>query len=259
MAQDEFTEWLQKLHNEADDSVKESVKQVLDNEKVRNYLKSGVMAQSDYTKKTTELAKEKRELESSVERLKTWFQAEGPKNQILLTQLQEKEKELSKVKAKIKSEFLEEEVNPAPSVDPDKFVSKEDYNKLADTLRAFDKNALAFNLDLAKVQKRMIKEGFDREIDDVYAYSAQNRVSLPEAYDALTATDRQKKSEDDFAKRLKEAEEKGARNALSKHNLPDSPGRDIPQVSIFNRESAITDPGKRSQAAIAAFLEAGNK
>lgn len=261
MAQNaEFTAWLEKLKTEADDNLKPSVQAVINDDKLRERMQSAFMAQSDYTRKTQELATKKSELEATVEKLRNWYNSEAPKNEALTKKLQDAEAKLAKVNEKIKREFLEEggeEINTNPgtqTVDPTKWVPKEEYQKLVEKVNAFDKNALAFNLDLSTVQRRMAKENFDLEVRDIYTFAAQNKCDLITAYETMTAEDRAKRAQADMEKKIKEAEERGAKSALSKHNLPDSPGRDV-APSLINREGAITDPMKRREAALAAFLE----
>lgn len=249
----EFTEWLTRMReNATDDNVRGSIDAIRKDEKVLNYLKSGVMAQADYTRKTTEVANSKRELETQAARLRTWFEVEGPKNTQLQELLAAKEAELDEVRTKGVPSG-----NPLPTVDLKKYVPREEFEKLSSTFQRFDKNALAFNLDLAKVQTKMRKENIDIDIDKVYDFAAQNSVDLVKAFDALSEPERKNREKENWAKMLKEAEQKGAREALSKHNLPDSSGRDTASGSGMLYREGITDPRKRQEAAMAAFMDTG--
>ncbi len=260
---DEFVDWMNKLHGDVDDNLKPAIKAIVENEKASNYLKSAFMAHSDYTKKTTELAKVRGEVDETATKLKTWFAAEQPKNAKLIADLAEKDSKLAKYEEKLKK-FLDVDspATPAsnpPSMDTSKLASKDEVTELAKTLKTFDQTALRFNLDLADLMDRRAKEGFtDVDVRKVYAFSAQNGVNLLDAYESLTADARQKKSDEAFAVKLKEAEERGARTALSKHNLPDSTGRDTAPSGAMYREG-ISDPAKRRAAALEVFLDSGKK
>lgn len=254
----EFDAWLEKLHSEADDNLKDSIQAIRNNEKAKNFIKSSYMAHDDYTKKTQELAKQRVELEGTVEKLRAWHQSEAPKNSKLLAELQKREAELEAVKTKIKEEVLNEPTeNPtsAPTFDTGKFVSKEEYNQMAQRLAAFDTNALQFNLDMAKVQKRSLKEGFDVEPDDLYAFARQNKVDLMQAYEAMTSETRAKKTQDEIEAKIKAARDEGFKSALTKHNLPDSPGRDTVAPAGALYRDGIQDPSKRREAALARYLD----
>jgi hypothetical protein len=260
MAEDAgFSKWLNELKGTVEDeSVKTSIDNLLQNEKAKNFIKSGYMAHQDYTQKTQELARNRQAMEDRVAKLQQWFETESPKNTMLASQLAAREQELAALQEKI--ELLGSEESKGDSsmsdnnFDPEKFVRREDYDQLASTVKAFDQNALAFNLDLAEVQNRMRKEGFDLPIKNVYAYSAQNKVDLVTAYEDLTAKDRQSQYEQFLAAKLQEARDEGYKSALSKHNLPDSAGNDAPLVTQI--AEGLNDPAKRKAAALRAFMDA---
>jgi hypothetical protein len=254
----EFDQWLQKLAEEADDTVKEHVRAVASNEKAKNYIKSAFMAHDDYTKKTQELAKQRQDLEGSVEKLRTWYASEGPKNQYLNAQLAAKEKELAEVKERAKKLLdaaPQGDDTPPQTVDPEKFVSREEYDKLVNTVKGFDVNALRFNVDMAKVIRKSQKEGFDVEPDAVYQFAAQNKVTLTDAYEALTSEDRAKRQEQEIEARIKKATDEAVKSALTKHSLPDNPGRDTaaPQGALYR--DGLKNPQERKAAALSRFLE----
>ncbi len=260
MAEDvEFTNWLKTLEDKADDTLKPQLQAVMASE-LRNSFKSGFMAQKDYTQKTMELANKKAELEGTVDKLKSWYAVEGPKNEVLSSKLKEAEAKLAKVNEKLKAEFFDEgapasDVNKTSTPDPTKYVAREEVEKLATTLKQFDQNSLRFNLDLATVQRRMTKENFDLDPQDVYAFAAKNKVTLVDAYEAMTQEDRGKRAEEAREKELKAAEERGFKSALSKHNLPDSPGRDYATNLNSTMREGLTDPNKRREAALKVFMD----
>jgi DNA repair exonuclease SbcCD ATPase subunit len=82
-------------------------------------------------------------------------------------------------------------------------------------LEAIDGNLPRFVGSLGKVIRNSIKEGFDIDPDKIVELSLNNGADPEVAYYQLTYADREKRAKEDFDKKLKDAEEKGRREALS--------------------------------------------
>lgn len=140
------------------------------------------------------------------------------------------------------------------------FRSKEEFEKyIEDKLRAQQGGFVG----LAKVTPKITLDYYKRfgevlDLDEVEKISTQKGLPPELAYQELIAPKVEEQRKADFESKIKEAEERGARQALSNHNLPTS--TTPPEASVFfDREERAGDkamtPLQEDRASSEAFNE----
>ncbi len=243
--EEKFQKWVEEtwlpsikpeLHN--------SAKALINDETARTELMNGFLRNDDYTKKTTELASARKELESQVEAERTqrinyeaqvndWYQKA---NQDYIAQQQE----LAQLKAK---HGVVPPVSGA-NVDNAEFVKqlealKKQNEELVGHVRKVDAGTFNAVTALSGLAYKALKEGYSYDPNAILKISQTKGVPLDVAFNEFTAPERAEKE-----KAQKEAERAQMREELKKEILsnrptPDAMGPDNPVLgSLFNRQAA---------------------
>jgi hypothetical protein len=204
-----------------------------------------------------QIASAMKQFAEDVGQLHAWFNVEKPKNERL-------EKENSSLKSSLVSAqkqlvelgLLEEGV-PMPNSNT-RVEADNSFKAELDQLRtrqAYMDVALPKVIgDLATVIQKAQKSGLDYDPAQLVEYSMKNGVDLQNAFEILTAEQRQNKMKADTESALAKAREEGRREALSQ--LP-GPDRMLPSLPpAFQPAAPAVDRRTRVDNAMKAFLEA---
>jgi len=212
---------------------------------VSKAVREKVMARSDYSKQSDELAKAKRDMEAYLqgesEKIKGWSNwYEGAVKEVSMTKEQ-----LDQYKATF-GELDGSKAKP-------KFLTKEDAKaEWQAELNQRDANAIKF-ADILLDLKFDYRSEFGKRLDTdaLLDYAGKNGLPLQAAYDRFTAEDRTTKQEKVMEERIAKAKEEGAREALSNHKLPYQSGplephvldiqKDVPKTRVDRVAAAISD------------------
>lgn len=133
--------------------------------------------------------------------------------------------------------------------------------RLTQRVQVMDASMPVIAEQLASVLLRNQKEGFELDPKELISTASQRGVSLPEAYEAVTAPQRAERLKADFEKQLKAAREDGERQALTRLSSPDRLGATRPSAPDMFRgaegAAQLKDKEQRLDAAVSAFLQLG--
>ena len=198
----------------------------------RGYLREGEFytrlneqkAEADKIKKEKEsLAAEVAQFQRQRTEITSWWQQEKPKNERLVDEKKKLEAKVNELASKLKE--IDPDSTEAPGGRRSSEMNDEAKTEIEDVkaqlkattarLEAIDGNLPRFVGSLGKVIRNSIKEGYDIDPDKIVELSLNNGADPEIAYYQLTYAEREKRSKEDFEKKLKDAEEKGRREALS--------------------------------------------
>lgn len=269
-AEDAYKEWFEKeflpsVSEDKRDAVKAAL---LENEVAKN----SFLRQADYTKKTTELSKERQQLEASARdtaaRLQKWNDWWANAKPTLEAQQQKAKQadELARKAAAYEAQLreyglLEDHPTQTPGTPRSRPVS-DDYASELEALKrqvgAIDTGALNYSTTMANLAYRAAKDGFDFDANTILEYSRQNGVSPVQAYEAITYPARQALWEKQYNEEIEKAKEEGKREVLSKMPLPDRLRAPEPgSLDLLAAAPDLGDRNTRMSEALKAFTEAG--
>ena len=210
----------------------------------------GHLREKDYYQRVEKVAEERKALEADKAAVWEWWEAEAPKNKVLLA---ERDELLSRL----------EGVGGQPMGTPSETVSKTEVEELRKQVAAAESRVKNLDgalpnvlRDLAGVLYRANREGFDIDPSTVVNHSVERSVTLSNAYEALTADARAKRAEADMTKALQKAKEEGAREALSKLPSPDYLRGHGPSVTdVVSGGGIPSTKNERLRGALNAYVE----
>lgn len=233
----EFDAWKKETRGKLDPSLQDKFDALTSHESSKELFR-GYLRESEFYTRLNEqnaekqkIAKERESLAAEVAQFQrqrteiaSWWQTEKPKNEKLVAEKAKLEQKVKALEAKMAD--LDPDSTDAPNGrgkgsemnDDQKAEIDEVKKSLAAAnarLEAIDANIPQFVGKLGKVIKNSLKEGFDIDPDKVVELSLNNGADPEVAYYQLTYEEREKRAKADFEKKLKEAEEKGRREALS--------------------------------------------
>lgn len=229
----ELQEYFDALLKEADVSEEqlEVLNEVLAQSKVSETLKRDIMARSDYSRKMDELSNREKELLQE----EKWVEAQKHQDHNNLTLYQEMQEKLQQAQSLLdgrdSSGYLDDVDDPfSPS---ESGIKRDELKSLIDEAIAKDRareesrmlGVLANTVALSDKHKEEFGRGLDAGA--LYEFALSKGLPIDVAYESMTKEERDKKREADYQKRLEEAKKEGAREALSKHQIPlmdDRPG-----------------------------------
>lgn len=212
---------------------------------VSKAVKERVMARSDYSKQSDELARQRKEMEA-------YLQNENQKIRGWGEWYEQTVKEVSDAKTQLdtyKQTFGELDGTKAKP----KFVTKEDFDAAVNAeMNRRDANAIKF-ADILTDLKIDHKAEFGKRLDTdaLVKYATDNGLPLQAAYQAFTSEDREAKREASVNERIEAAKKEAVKEALSNHKLPFQPGplephvldiqKDVPKTRTDRVAAAISD------------------
>jgi DNA repair exonuclease SbcCD ATPase subunit len=231
----EFDEWKKETRGKLSPSVQAQFDALTGDptskEVFRGYLREGefytrlneTKAEADRIKKEKEsLAAEVTQFQRQRTEIASWWQNEKPKNERLVEEKKKLEEKVQKLEQKLDGldpDSTDTGKGRNSEMNDDRLAEIEEVKaQLKATqgrLEAIDGNLPRFVGSLGKVIRNSIKEGFDIDPDKIVELSLNNGADPEVAYYQLTYADREKRAKEDFDKKLKDAEEKGRREALS--------------------------------------------
>lgn len=197
---------------------------------VSRAVKERVMARSDYSKQSDELAKQRRDMEN-------YLASENQKISGWANWYEGAVKEVADAKGQLdnyKSTFGELDPNKAKP----KFLTAEDAQKAwQQELNRRDEAAIKF-ADILTDMKIDYRSEFGKRLDTdaLIKYATDNGMPLQMAYDRYTSEDRNAKQEKAIEERIETAKKEAVREALSNHKLPFQPGPIEPHVLDIQKD-----------------------
>lgn len=248
-------QYLKELLKEAEGTLPpeqvEAARRVLAHEKVAPKVKETVLMRSDYSRAMDKQRESQQELEKKLQEVREFYEA-----QVLADHNNaEAWKKMQDENARLKASGLpagEESARPDGNA---KYLTVDEVDRREKELQA---NALKLMSKTNFLSLKHFKEfGEVLDVDAWYKHAMDKGVPLDVAYDSYTADLRQKRVEEQHQKEIKEAEERGAMNYASKHNLPlvDTRPRGIHALSALKGQTEIPKTSsERIRAATEAYL-----
>lgn len=226
---------------------------------------------SDYTVKTQELAKVRKEAEAVLDKARkvdaydAWYLQHAKPTFDKVTSENERLKQ-----ALIAGGSLEDGDDPPASGAARGSAPSEAQLKKLEELEArvaqVDTGAFNTMVAMTNLLRRAQKEGIEFDAAEVLGHASRNGISPILAYEELTREQREERQRKDFEDKLKQAREEGRREALSKVHSPDYAGEQetVPTVEALfgpSQKAQSTTPVADEQARVAealrVFREAG--
>lgn len=194
-------------------AINPQIEEILKDERVSTKLRTGVLAQSDYSSKMDELRQERENLNAylqeqkkNVEGWKNWYDGATREVADMQTKLQTYEAEYGSLDGTNRRSYV------APE-DVDKKMAEEFQRRETAYIKFMDDLS-----DLKLEHRDRFKEKLDTQA--VLAISAERKLPLDVAYEIHVADKREALRQSEFEEKLKAARLEGAQEALSKHKLP---------------------------------------
>lgn len=219
--------------------------EIVRTDSVSKAVRERVMAKSDYSRQSDELAKQRKDIDAYLagenEKIRGWAGwYEGAVKEVGATKEQ---------LDKYKSTFGDLDDSKAKP----KFLTKEDAQTAWQAeLNQRDANAIKF-ADILTDLKIDYRSEFGKKLDTdtLLEYAGKNGLPLQAAYDRFTADDRNAKLEKSIEERIETAKKDAVKEALSNHKLPYSPGplephvldiqKDVPKNRVDRVSAAVAD------------------
>lgn len=228
--------------------------------------KGGFLRQSDYTRKTKELADVRKEAERVLERAKKvdaydqWYETHAKPT---VLGYQAEVARLKKAVAELGGGTAEEGGGD-DKTPPDLLKRLEEAER---RVALVDSGALNTITAMTNLAIRAAREGFDFDAEELLEKASRNKVSPITAYEEMTRPMREEKEKKAMEERLKKAEDAGYRKALSKLSSPDVSRNDenVPTLDILfgakqpANGTAVQTESARLAEALKVFHEAGEK
>lgn len=234
----DFDAWKKETRAKLDPAVQQAFDSLTSHETAkevfRGYLREGEFytrlneqkAQNDrLTKEREALANEQAQFTRQRAEIVKWWNDEKPKNARLVEEKKKLEEKIAKLSGKIDS------LDPDATGDDDdrrgrRSEMSDEKIKEIDALKAqlgraearlaqLDENLPGFVGKLGRVIKNSLKENMDVDPEKIVELSVANGADPEIAYYQLTYEEREKRRKADFDQKLKEAEDRGRREAMS--------------------------------------------
>lgn len=229
-----------------------AVQEAIDAEPVQAKLKSGVLARDEFSRQMDEVKSIRQQLDGEVTEARTkiagwqkWYNENLGERTTLVDKLKKYEEEYGALDGETRAKYLRED----------------DFRTTLDAeIRKRESALLKFTDDLTdlKIEHRQ-KFGEKLNTEDVYKIAGERNIPLDMAYTIYTADKVKERNDKDFSDKLKAAREEGAREALSKHNLPGVSSNHALGVHAMDVTDAPKSPRDRIAAAVAGFTTLHNE
>ncbi len=203
----------------------------------------GGLREADYYKRLNEHNTAKAKFDKDVKEQADWFAVEQPKNVALIAEVNKLRKDLLTHKAELIAAGLEVPPEVTKAVDQSQGASVQnnsDLEQIKRQLQFLDKALPQVIGKAMALTARLTRENYSVDPNAVFQHAAENGVDLDAAFETLTATERNKRSEVKREEEIKAAKEEGAREALAKLSGPDRAMRPA-GPSVFDTMNATKD------------------
>lgn len=201
---------------------------------VSKAVRERVLARSDYSRKSDELAAREKQVNDYLQGEQTKIAGWANWYEDAVKAAAAQKEALDSYKATF-GELDSSKAKP-------KFVTKEDFDaevnaRLQQEMNKRDANAIKF-ADILTDMKIDYKADFGKRLDTdaLIKYATENGLPLQAAYDRFTAEDRNAKQEKVFEERIEAAKKEAVKEALSNHKLPFQPGPTEPHVLDIQKD-----------------------
>ena len=264
-----YAKWAEEVAGQLPDDKREAWKALTDADQLREVYRGSLREADYYTrlnrfneeKKTHEetLSQKAKELESTKERINTWYQTESKKNQELLDAKERLEAQLQQVR-KGSGDYMDD-FDDSSRVPP---MNTKELDELKARFKALDERQLRLDTQLPNflseygdILVEAQSEGYAIKPSKLVQDVLQKGVGLRAAYEEQTKEARLKRAEEDLDKKIevarKEAYEKAKTEMTNKLSSPD--GLKPAGPSVLGQIASPTPKDFGADAALAEFLK----
>jgi len=218
-----YQEWFNEIRSKLPAELQPNLDALVGTDAGKEIFRGG-LREADYYRRLNEQAEAKAQFDAEVREQSTWFETEKPKNQRLVNEVNQLRKDLLTHKAELIAAGLEVPKEVKEAVDQSQGASMQDKNELEQIkkqMQFLDKALPQMLIKSMNMANRLIKENYTVTPEAVFQHAAEKGVDLDAAFEYLTADERASRADKKLAEKLKEAEERGAREALAKLSGPD--------------------------------------
>jgi len=234
-----------------DDATKETFSGVLARDGVSARLKEGYLRQSDYSRNMDHLRTKEEQLESEIERSRTFYNDQIDQDHNNMTKWSALQQENAQLKSSSSDFSWDDPADPPATPDaPTNVVTQKEFKQALATLEQQSISLLGQTVN--KVQEHM--RDYDEPLDAVglYSYAVEKKLPIDTAYDHYTKETREEARTKKHKADIDEAREAGAQDARSKMNLPAvdvkprgihalKPPKDVPTTRKDRVAAAVKD------------------
>jgi len=263
-----YTDWVNEIKAKHPD-VAEHLDPIVETDAGREIFRGG-LREADYYRRLNEIRDQREEFGRQQEKFKSdvtqqysWWEQAKPAHEAAVAEAQQLKTKLEAYEKELKEYGVEpKDVNAAtPAVDATN-VTQQQLEQLRQQVGMMDQAFPQVLTGMLAAQQKAITEGLTFDPAKVVQEVYQNRVDPLTAFNNLSADERQTKVKAQLEGELEKAREEGRKEALSKISGPDRGLRPAgPSVVDVLRGDAevITDPQKRTDAAVQDFLQMTNE
>lgn len=225
---------------------------VLSNDKLAKALGDDIQRHDEFSRSMDQLRTQQKEFEAKQAEWTTWYEGAVQQDTTRQQQLDAYRQRFGELDANANGNPNGNPYGNPSGFDPSKYVSRDDYQK---AIQEAETRALGTAVQVSKELTRcsqdyFIKFGKPLDVDAFEKFALESRLPLRNAYDSFIAPEVKAKTDAEFEAKLRAAKEEGAREALSKHNLPTEAQHTEPHVlfEAINRDVAKNPvPGERAR------------
>lgn len=229
-----------------EDKVK-ALKETLADPKVESRLKDTVLMRSDYSRNMDKIREEETALQTKLKETEDFYQAQIMADHNNREAFENLRTENERLKSGSYSFNSDGQVNES-------YITKKQHQ---DELTKLQAQSLELMGKTNFLTMRHFKDfGEPLNMEEVFKHAMSKHLPLDSAYDSYTAELRSKRADEKHQEEIRQAREEGARDALSKHNLPivDSRPHSIHAIRDMSSESVGHTSAERVAAATNAYL-----
>lgn len=219
----------------------------------------GYQREADYYKRLNQLAEEKKEAEAKQAQWLDWYDGARTDYTAAVADREALMAERDRLKAIAMGVSDTKPDSPPAEKTPDVNKAYKDQMDAIQKQLAYMDRALPILLaDLSDVTAKVTREKWDVAPKAILSHALSKGVDLNSAFNELTSEERGKRFETDQAKLIKEAEDRGRREAMTSGRTPDNLRPGGPNIIETLRGSKPTDVRDRQSAAVSDWVEALN-
>ena len=259
----EYQKWIEEVKGKLPDDTLKAAFDTITGHEVGKEVFGGYQREADYYRRLNDVAAEKSQLEKEKQSWSKWFEEESPKNQVLIAERDTLAKQVSALKAAVMGE--EPNTMPTNFASPtppnggsaDTAALRAEIDVLREQLKVLpviDKALPRLMADAMDLTYKITSEKWKVSPKQVLDHALTRGTDITSAFNELTSEERETRSKEDLAKQIKEAEDRGRRDAL-KARTPDQLTMNGPSILDNIRAKAPVDARARVADAVSAYVD----
>lgn len=253
----DYQKWVEEKSKEYPEDLRKQFEAVASHEATKDTFRDG-LRQNDYYSRLNKLASERKALESAQAEQESWYNRAKPEYDRMETEHQKAISRQKALEAQIKALDLEDVVSIPNKNEVADVSTPRELEELKQRLNAIDSALPVILGDMYKVVQRSVTEKWDIDPSVVLRHALNKRVNPSQAFDELTAPEREKRNEARIEDLRKKAFEEGRKDALSKIPSPDRLRPSGPSIVDTMRDAKPNDNVNRVDEAVRQFMALGD-